>query len=235
MLDGLPASRNVRRRAALAGLIGGQWNAPLISLTAIATGSILFDGLSQTQPWYSVFGMPALPTATLQLSVFLGVTVGLSLSVGRVVGLTAMGAGLLPIAVGYLLAHYLTYLVGDGQRIVVALSDPLQRGWDLFGTANFEPATAWTRSSLVWSFQLVAVISGHVVGVWAGHVVATASTPRLRGHRIRQMPLAIVMVALTTTTLWSLGQATFKDSGETPATAVKVDGADRPPLSPALG
>ena len=49
----------------------------------------------------------------------------------------AIGAGLMPIAVGYLVAHYLTYLLIDGQWIVVAVSDPLQTGSDLFGTAFF--------------------------------------------------------------------------------------------------
>ena len=62
----------------------------------------------------------------------------------------AIGAGLLPIAVGYLVAHYLTYLLVDGQRIVIAVSDPLQQGQDLFGTAFFcrgrVPATG-----LVWT------------------------------------------------------------------------------------
>ena len=226
-LDGLPASRSVRRRPALAGLIGGRWNTPLIGLTAIATGSILYDGLSQTQSWHNIFGTPDLPMATFLLAVFLCATVALVMLVGRVVGLSAMGAGLLPIAVGYLLAHYLTYLLGDGQRIVAAVSDPFRFGWNLLGTAAYEPNSLWIQSSLVWSFQLVAVIGGHVVGAWAGHVVAGRSPRRRRTDFVHQVPLAFVMVLLTTTTLWSLGQASPDRSQTSPA-------ADRGPVPIAL-
>ena len=104
-------------------------------IVAIGVASILFDGLSQTQIWFDVFGFPALPIATLELLVFLGIVIGIAVLVARAVGLAAVGAGLLPIAIGYLVAHYLTYLLGDGQLIVVALSDPFQLGWDLLGTA----------------------------------------------------------------------------------------------------
>ena len=46
------------------------------SIIALGTGSILFDGLSQTQPWFSVFGAPDVPIKTLQLLGFLGLIVG---------------------------------------------------------------------------------------------------------------------------------------------------------------
>ena len=92
-------------------------------------------------------------------------------------GWTATGAGLLPIAVGYLIAHYLTYLLIDGQGIIVAISDPFQRGWDLFGTAFHEPSGAWLPPGLVWTVQLAAVVGGHMLGAWAGHVNAPAHAP----------------------------------------------------------
>jgi hypothetical protein len=206
-LVGEPRSSVVRRRPALAGLLTGTWTTALVVLVTIGTASILYDGLSQSQSWHAAFGSPSLPIATLLLMIVLGTIASLVLAVTRLVGLKAMGAGLLPILVGYLLAHYLTYLLGDGQRIVVAVSDPLQLGWDLFGTAAFEPNTAWLAASLVWSFQLAAVVGGHVVGVWAGHAVAARPRRRLRGYRLRLVPLAVVMVCLTATTLWSLGQA----------------------------
>ncbi len=84
----------------------------------------------------------------------------------------AIGAGLLPIAVGYLVAHYLTWLLIDGQAIVIAISDPLQQGWDVFGTAFYEPSAGWLPPGLVWTKQLAAVVGGHMLGAWAGHVTA---------------------------------------------------------------
>jgi hypothetical protein len=64
---------------------------------------------------------------------------------------------------------------------------------------------------LVWTVQLVAVVGGHMLGAWGGHVAASRDA-EAAGHdpravRVRQVPLAVVMVALTTITLWSLGQA----------------------------
>ena len=49
-----------------------------------------------------------------------------------------------------------------------------------------------------------------MLGAWGGHVVAAADAPPGIGAtalRRRQLPLAVVMVGLTTLTLWSLGQA----------------------------
>jgi hypothetical protein len=124
---------------------------------------------------------------------------------GWALGLAALGAGLTPIAVGYITAHYLTFLLIDGQRIVVAVSDPFQQGWDLLGTAFFEPTGSWLSPALVWTVQLAAVVGAHMVGAWFGHVAASAG--EARGLRVRQLPLAALMVVLTVTTLWSLGQA----------------------------
>ena len=42
----------------------------------------------------------------------------------------------MPIALVYVAAHYLTFLLFEGQAIVYLASDPFGRGWDLFGTAD---------------------------------------------------------------------------------------------------
>jgi hypothetical protein len=200
----------VRRRPFATGLLETGWTRPDVVIVALGVASILYDGLSQTQLWYDLFGLPGLAGETLLLVGFTGVIVATALAVTRFVGVGATGAGLLPIAVGYLIAHYLTYLLIDGQRIVVAVSDPLQQGLDVFGTAFYEPSGAWLPPGLVWTVQLAAVVGGHMLGAWGGHVVATLDAPRdiaAGTLRTRQIPLAVVMVALTTLTLWSLGQA----------------------------
>ena len=43
---------------------------------------------------------------------------------------------LVPIAMVYVAAHYLTFLLFEGQAIFYLASDPFGQGWDLFGTAN---------------------------------------------------------------------------------------------------
>ncbi len=228
--------RAVLRRPFASGLLAGSWETPRIVLVALGTGSIIFDGLSQTVAFASVFGAPALLPRSVLLFVFLAVIVAAALVVARTVSPGAIGAGLLPIATGYLVAHYLTYLLVDGQRIVIAVSDPLQQGSDLFGTAFFEPVAGWLPPGLVWTAQLAAVVGGHMLGAWAGHVTAQRDMDAAangngnggkagrdlrhrkihdpdplpgpgRNVRMREVPLAIVMVVLTTLTLWSLGQA----------------------------
>ena len=218
-----PGEPEVFRRPFAAGLLAPGWTRAHVVLVAIGTASILYDGLSQTQVWFDVFGLPGLPLATLLLLGFLGLVVGLALAVGRLVGLAAVGAGLVPIAVGYLVAHYLTYLLGDGQRIVVAISDPLQLGWNLFGTASYEPGTGWIPPAAIWTVMLAAVVVGHVLGAWSGHVVAVRDAPSRVHVRRRQLPLAALMVGLTATTLWSLGQTIVKEPTERPPTALVGD------------
>lgn len=215
------AGDRVRRRAFARGLLDPGWSRADVVIVAVGVGSILYDGLSQTQPWFDLLGLPALPLATVQLIGFLGLVAALALGVSRLVGLAATGAGLVPIAVGYLVAHYLTYLLGDGQRLIVAISDPLQLGWDLFGTAFYEPGTDWIPPGLVWTIQLAAVVLGHIVGAWAGHIVATRDAGPSHDMRMRQVPLAMLMVGLTATTLWSLGQVIVK---ETETAAIVVTG-----------
>lgn len=222
--------RVVLRRPFVSGLRDTAWTTPLIVLVAFGTASIIFDGLSQTVAFAALFGAPALLPKTLLLLGFLAIVAGAALGVARTVSPGAIGAGLLPIAVGYLVAHYLTYLLVNGQYLLVALSDPLQRGDDLFGTAFFEPSGQWIPAGLLWTVQLAAVVGGHMLGAWAGHVTAhrdldpaagapaDAGSPARRSARdvrLREVPLALVMVALTTLTLWSLGQAIVAEPGET--------------------
>lgn len=220
---GPPEAGTVRRRAYGAGLLEPGWTAALVALVALGVASVLFDGLSQTQLWFDLVGLPGLAGGTLSLVVFLGGAVLLALGVARLVGsppisraagLAAVGAGLVPIATGYITGHYLTSLLVDGQRIVIAVSDPLQQGWDLFGTAFFQPTSGFLAPGVVWAVQLAAVVGGHMLGAVAGHLAAVSSrsaaeipAAELRAVRLRQVPLAVFMVALTVATLWSLGQA----------------------------
>jgi hypothetical protein len=200
----------VRRRPYFSGLLEPGWVLQDVVIVALGVGSILYDGLSQTQIFFSMFGLPSLPVQTLIMGTFLGIIVLAALLVTRSVGIPATGAGLIPIALGYLIAHYFTYVAIDGQRIIIAISDPLQNGSDLFGTAFFETSGAWLPPGLVWTIQLAAVVGGHMLGAWAGHVVAALDAPpdvQGRPLTMRQVPLALVMVGLTTLTLWSLGQA----------------------------
>ena len=43
---------------------------------------------------------------------------------------------LVPIALAYMIAHYFSQLAYQGQAAIFLASDPLGRGWDLFGGAD---------------------------------------------------------------------------------------------------
>ena len=215
----------VHRRGFANGLLEPGFTLADVVVVALAVGSILFDGMSQTQIWFDWFGLPGIGSETILLVGFLGFIVAAALAVTRAVGIAATAAGLLPIAAGYLIAHYLTYLLIDGQRIVIAVSDPFQRGWDIFGTAFYEISGAWLPPGLVWTLQLAAVVGGHMLGAWGGHVVAALEAPRglsAGALRMRQVPLAVVMVSLTTLTLWSLGQAVVVTPEDPPAASTPL-------------
>ncbi|MEA2622976.1 MAG: hypothetical protein QOH61_1886 [Chloroflexota bacterium] len=273
-LVGEPEEGRVHRRPFASGLVSEPWTADRVVLVALGTASILYDGASQTRPFFDLFGFPDLLVGTLLLGAFLAALSAVVLAVSRSVGLAAMGAGLVPVALGYLIAHYFTALATDGQRIVVALSDPFQQGWNLFGGVGFEPNAAWLPTGVVWGLQVAAVVLGHVVGAWAGHAAARwapavaarqgagaarlggaagqgagaarlggaagqgAGAARLGGAAVgegraggqkpaeagrgavegmapasqelsrarSQLPLALLMICLTSATLWSLGQ-----------------------------
>jgi hypothetical protein len=194
----------VRNRGFGRALTSEPWDRSLLAVVAIATGSVIWDGISQTQVWYDLVGDPHVVVDTAMLLGFLALLVGLVLLVAEISGRAAMGAGLVPVAVGYLVAHYLTYLLVEGQRLVVALSDPLQQGWDLLGTVGYEPREDFLSSSVVWTLQVSAVVLGHVVGAWLGH--SAVRREQREGQAVSQWPLAALMIGMTVLALWSLGQ-----------------------------
>lgn len=227
-LIGPPEAGVVRRRSFGAGLLEPGWARADVALASLGVAGVLYDGLSQTQLWYDTVGLTGLAGGTLNLAIFLAVAVLLALGVARLVGgsggqalgIAAVGAGLVPIATGYIAGHYLTFLLIDGQRILIALGDPFLQGWNLAGLAFFTPNSSWFPPGLVWALQLAAVVGGHMLGAVAGHAAAAQdlddrSAGALRALRLRQLPLAAFMVALTATTLWSLGQSivTVKPGG----------------------
>ena len=214
-------STRLRVRSFGAGLLEPGADVAALVLVAVSIGGILYDGLSQTQIYFDLFGIPTIPEQTLLLLAWLALVAALAVAVGRVVGVRPLVAGLVPISIGYLIAHYLTFILFDGQRILLSLNDPLGLGWNLLGFAGFEPVTGWLPGAVAWSIQLVAVVGGHVVGAWAGHraAVLEATGPYIslspadgRSLRWRQVPLAVLMVGLTALTLWSLGQAVVSEA-----------------------
>lgn len=92
---------------------------------------------------------------------------------------------LVPIAVGYLIAHYIALLIGEGQRAVVLL---LGADWPI----NEAPLPA----AAVAGLQVLAIVTGHVLGVLAAHDRAVRLFEP-RAAVAGQVPLMVLMVLLT--------------------------------------
>ena len=113
---------------------------------------------------------------------------------------------LVPIALAYHLAHYLSYLLLAGQFILPQASDPLGLGWDLFGTANWAIDIGIVSIKAVWWIAVVAVVVGHVYAVYLAHVMALRLYGSGRAALLSQLPLVLLMVAYTMISLWILSQ-----------------------------
>jgi hypothetical protein len=102
-----------------------------------------------------------------------------------------------PIAFGYVVAHYLTLLILEGQRTLIYLSDPLSNGANIFGTGLLGLNTGITNhSTSIAVIQVLAVVSGHLMGVVSAHDRAVALFPRNKALA-GQLPLLVVMVGYT--------------------------------------
>lgn len=113
---------------------------------------------------------------------------------------------LLPIILVYHLGHYLSLLVTQGTQLIPLFSDPLGRGWDLFGTATWVSPAIVLEPATLWHSQVLLIVAGHGVGVWLAHVEALRlfGTPRLAMRS--QWPLLLLMLFLTVAGLWILAQ-----------------------------
>ncbi|MCH7834588.1 MAG: hypothetical protein IH911_05870 [Proteobacteria bacterium] len=133
-----------------------------------------------------------------------------NLSVGELARLFVLS--LVPIALAYHLAHYLSFLLIVGQYMIPMASDPFGFGWDLFGTSLYMVNIGVVGAKFVWITSVIAIVTGHIVAVWLAHVVALR---RLRdsGAALRsQIPMLFLMVSYTMLSLWILAQPVVETS-----------------------
>ena len=113
---------------------------------------------------------------------------------------------LVPIAAAYLVAHYFSLLVIQGQFIVTLVSDPFGKGWDLFGTRDFAPNLSILSPTTVWYVQVVSLVVGHVAGLAIAHDRAVALFEDRRAALRSQYPMLALMVLYTVGGLWVLSR-----------------------------
>lgn len=111
---------------------------------------------------------------------------------------------LIPIVVGYVFAHYLSYLVERGQETVVRLADPLDRGWHLLGLDATDVLYFLSLNpTLLWTIKVASVVIGHILAVIAAHDKALRVLPV--GHQLTgQLAMMLTMVGYTFAGLYLL-------------------------------
>jgi hypothetical protein len=73
---------------------------------------------------------------------------------------------LVPIAYGYTFAHYLSYLIYDGQDSIRLLSNPFGKNWNIFGTADYVINSTFVPAGLVSWTRFAVIIAAHVAAAW---------------------------------------------------------------------
>jgi hypothetical protein len=117
---------------------------------------------------------------------------------------------LVPIAIAYHLAHYLSFLAMAWQYLIPLASDPFGFGWDLFGTKNHFVRIGLVDARAVWYVSIGAIVIGHVIAVYLAHRVALKLYPDRRIALRSQWPMIALMVCYTMTSLWIIAQPIVK-------------------------
>jgi hypothetical protein len=163
----------------------------------VLLGATLYDALSGTPAWHPFHG--DVLAGTLGLSGVTGVLLAAYLLTMRLTPRPgpAFAAAIIPVVVGYQIAHYYSMLVVEGQRTLFLAADPLGTGADLFGLGGQEVSFSWVTAPVVAAVQALAVVCGHVVGVITTHENA------IRMHRgpLGELPMLVLTVAITLTGL----------------------------------
>jgi len=111
---------------------------------------------------------------------------------------------LVPIGAAYVLAHYFSLLVWQGQAIGYLASNPLGHGTDYPGTAEWHVDYAFLDSTVIWYIQFLALVSGHVSGLALAHDRSLASYSSMQEAVRSQYWMLVVMVGFTSLGLWLL-------------------------------
>lgn len=204
------AAGHVRLRMPFAGLAGFVPRRGSVAFVAVMLGGTAFDGVQRTRWWADVqgdaVGWERTAIATVGL-VWVIAVVGVAYTAAarasaRITGDDRRAAAarfvhsLVPIVVGYSIAHYFSLLITEGQALYPLFSNPYGKNWDLFGTVGYvidlEPLAP---RSIAW-VQVLAIVGGHVAGVVVAHDRALEDHPHRDATR-GQLPMLVVMIAFT--------------------------------------
>jgi hypothetical protein len=201
-----------------------------VAFLAVMLGSVGFDGFSRTTMWQNLdarvegpylVSNPRLGELLVTGVHLLGLLAGTALVAAAFLGACAVARDmvhtersltdefvltLVPIAFVYEVAHYFSLFLIQGQFTIPLFSDPLGRGWDLVGTADYVPNLAPLTPNEVWYVQVGALIGGHVAGLALAHDRAVTIFPDRTDALRSQYAMLALMVLYTVGGLWLLSR-----------------------------
>ena len=224
------ADGRIRLRWPLTGLAGAEPTPGTVAFVAVMLGSVLFDGFSRTTTWQDLMSevespylvsRPGLGELLVTLASLGGILAAVLLVAAAYHGACALSRAsvnaprslvpdfirsLIPIALAYVVAHYVSLFLVQGQFAIPLLSDPLGRGWDLFGTADVIPNLSVISPNATWYVQYGALAAGHVAGLAVAHDRAVTIFADKRNALVSQLPFLALMVLYTLGGLWVLSR-----------------------------
>ncbi|MGH2463321.1 MAG: hypothetical protein ACRDFZ_06850, partial [Candidatus Limnocylindria bacterium] len=163
---------------------------------AEAFGPLAASYLAPIAMLVGIFGLFVLAFALASfLTRLIGEAVGgdqVRIPLGQVAGTYA--PTLLPIAAGYLVAHYLTLVIQGLAWLPLLLVDPLA----------LAPVLDFIPTVFIWYLSVGAIVGGHIAAVVLAHRLALrdqALRPILAG-----LPLVVLMIGYTVLSLWIIAQ-----------------------------
>lgn len=197
-----------------------------IVFVMVMLSTIAFDGLKETQfleallhsaRWTGLSPKMLYSLSMIGLTVFFTVAYSffcilIELFSGRTkkapIPFGVFAFSLLPIAVGYELAHYIGLLLTEGQHFIALLSDPLGWGWDLLGTADRVIDFRIINADLLWKIQVICIVLGHVIAIYVAHHSAALLYAQKKMALMSQLPMLFLMICYTIFSLWIIAQPT---------------------------
>ena len=187
----------------------------LVVFILFMLAGVTFDGVKETPTYFGISGYFAskyFHTIALLL-LFVGFFTAyyfFNFLVSRLTKLDLKKTGLyfvtslVPIAVGYELAHFSSLIIIQGQDIVRVVGDPFAFGWNLFGTESFGPVL-FVNAKFFWYFQIASIIAGHIAGVYVAHKIALSYLGKRQAF-LSQFPMLFLMILFTIFSLWVISQ-----------------------------
>lgn len=182
----------------------------LVAVVAVLFGSTAFDSFRESTFWVKTYQDASIDKVYLDNVALLAFVLLAGLLFSAASALTPSGAevsrrdlprhyahSIVPIILGYIVAHYLTLFIDVGTQTLARASDPFGKGWDILGTASVEPSYWFSyHPEVLATIKVLAVVIGHVVAAIAAHDRALVLLPR-KDQVTGQLPLLAVMVTFT--------------------------------------